>query len=113
VARIHKATHRHFLAELEFFDVSAHPIDRSHNLVAWDQRVVAATPVVFGEMQIGVTHATKSNIDGHIFGANTSTFYVMGDQVLVRGEGCKTGSGCQGSALIEWISCKKIIAITF
>jgi hypothetical protein len=52
-------------------------------------------------MQIGVTHATKSNIDGHVFGANTSALYVVGDQVLVRGEGCKTGSGCQGSALIE------------
>jgi hypothetical protein len=101
VTRIHKATHRHFLAELEFFDVSAHRIDRSHNLVAWDQRVVAASPIVFGEMQIGVTHAAKSDIDAHIFGANTSALYVVGDQVLVRGEGCKTGSGCQGSALID------------
>ena len=98
---IDKATNRYFLAELEFFDVSAHRIDRSHNLVAWDQRVVAASPIVFGEMQIGVTHATKSNIDGHVFGANTSAFYVVGDQVLVRGEGCKTGSGCQGVAPLE------------
>ena len=83
MTRIHKATHRHFLAELEFFNFCAHLIDCAHNFVAWHQWVVAATPVVFGEMQIGVTHAAKGNIDGHVFGANVSTLYVVGDQVLV------------------------------
>jgi hypothetical protein len=83
VTRIHKATNRHFLTELEFFDVSAHRIDRSHNLMTWDQRVVAATPVVFGEMQVGMAYAAKSDVYAYIFGANISTLYVMGDQVLV------------------------------
>ena len=98
---IDKATNRYFLAELEFFDVSAHRIDRPHNLVAWHQRVVAAPPVVFGEMQIGVTHAAKSDVDAHILRANASALYVVGDQVLVAGEGCKARSLCQGVTPLE------------
>ena len=69
---IDKAANRHFLAELEFFDFSAHRIDRAHNFMAWHQWVVAAPPVVFGEMQIGVTHTAKSDVDAHIFRANAS-----------------------------------------
>ena len=98
---IDKAADRHFLAELEFFDFSAHRIDRTHNFVAWHQRVVATPPVVFGEMQIGMTHAAKSDIDAYIFGANASALYVVGDQFLVAGEGCKARSMCQGVAPLE------------
>ena len=83
MTRIHKATHRHFLAEFEFLNFRAHRIDRAHNFVAWHQRVVAATPVVFGEMQIGMAYTAKSDVYAYIFGADISTRYVMGDQVLV------------------------------
>ena len=95
---IDKAAHRYFLAKLEFFDFSAHRIDRAHNFVAWHQRVVATPPVVFGEMQIGVAHPAKSDVDAHIFRANASALYMVGDQVLVAGEGCKARSLCQGVA---------------
>jgi hypothetical protein len=83
VTRIHKTTHRHFLAKLEFFDLCAHRIDRTHYFVAWHQWVVAASPVVFSEMQIGMAYAAKSDVYAYIFGANVSTLYVMGNQVLV------------------------------
>ena len=83
MTRIHKAAHRHFLAEFEFFDVIAHRIDRPHNFVAWHQWVVAASPVVFGEMQIGMAYAAKSDVYAYIFGANVSTLYVVWNQVLV------------------------------
>jgi hypothetical protein len=49
-------------------------------------------------MQIGMAHAAKSDVYAYIFGANVSTLYVVGDQVLVGGQGCKTGSECQGVA---------------
>jgi hypothetical protein len=83
VTRVHKATHRHFLAELEFFNLCAHRIDRAHNFVAWHQWVVAASPIVFREMQIGMAHAAKSDVYAHIFGADVSALNVMGNQVLV------------------------------
>jgi hypothetical protein len=83
VTRIDKATHRHFLAKLEFFNFRAHRIDRAHNFVAWHQWVVAASPIIFGEMQVGMAYAAKSDVYAYIFGANISTLYVVGDQVLV------------------------------
>jgi hypothetical protein len=52
-------------------------------------------------MQIGVTHAAKSDVDAHILRANASALYVVGDQVLVAGEGCKARSLCQGVTPLE------------
>ena len=80
---IDKAANRHFLAELEFFDFSAHRIDRAHNFMAWHQWVVAAPPVVFGEMQIGVTDTAKLDIDGHILRTRGASLDMVCHQWLI------------------------------
>jgi hypothetical protein len=52
-------------------------------------------------MQIGMAYAAKSDVYAYIFGANISSLYVVGNQVLVRGQGCKAGSECQGVAPLD------------
>jgi hypothetical protein len=52
-------------------------------------------------MQIGMTHAAKSDVYAYIFRANASALNVVGDQVLVGGQGGKAGGKCQGIASLD------------
>jgi hypothetical protein len=87
VTGVDKTANRHFLAEFEFLTSAPSGIDCAHNFVAWNQRVVAAPPIVFREMQISVTHTAKSNIDGHVFGANTVCALSDGEPSLGQRQG--------------------------
>jgi hypothetical protein len=48
-----------------------------------------------------MAYAAKSDVYANIFGANVSTLYVMGNQCLVGGQGCKAESECQGVAPLD------------
>ena len=83
VTGIDKTTHRHFLAEFEFLYLRTHGFDGAHNFVARHQRVVAASPVVFGEMQIGMADTAKFDIDGYILRARGASLNVVCHQGLI------------------------------